>query len=123
MKENVKEWKRVLLVGSILVISFVVWTVLVKIVDVQPRGQDGTDIGFARFNCWFHKLTGVHMAIYTITDWLGLVPIIVCMIFCGIGFVQLVKRRSLLKVDYDILLLGIYYICLVTIIWKKMKKR
>lgn len=113
MKENVKEYKGVLLVGSMLIILFVAWTVLIQIVDVQPLGQNKTNIGFATFNCWFHKLTGVHMTIYTIIDWLGLVPIFVCMVFGGIGFVQLIKRRSLFKVDYDIIILGIYYIIVI----------
>ena len=53
------------------------------------------------------------MTIYTITDWLGLIPLFVCMIFGGIGFVQLVKRRSLFKVDYDIIFLGIYYVIVI----------
>ena len=108
-----KNGKRVLFIGSILVIAFAVWTALIQIVDVQPIGQNGTDIGFASFNHWFHKLTGVHMTIYTITDWLGLIPLFVCMIFGVIGMVQLVKRRSLFKVDYDIILLGIYYIIVI----------
>ena len=30
---------------------------------------------------------GVHMTLYTITDWMGLVPIVVCLIFAGIGLV------------------------------------
>ena len=53
------------------------------------------------------------MTIYTITDWLGLVPIFICIIFGGIGFVQLIKRKSLFKVDCDIILLGIYYIIVI----------
>lgn len=110
MKEN---GKRVLFTGGMLVVAFVVWTALIQIVDVQPVGQQGTDIGFATFNSWFHKLTGVHMSIYTITDWMGLIPIFVCMIFGGIGFIQLVKRRSLFKVDYDIIFLGIYYVIVI----------
>ena len=108
-----KNGKRVLFIGSILVVAFAVWTALIQIVDVQPIGQNGTDIGFASFNHWFHKLTGVHMTIYTITDWLGLIPLFVCMIFGVIGMVQLVKRRSLFKVDYDIIFLGIYYIIVI----------
>ena len=48
---------------------------------------------------------GVHMTLYTITDWMGLVPIVVCLIFAGIGLVQLIKRRSLFKVDSDIIIL------------------
>lgn len=108
-----KDGKKELLVGFWLIVLFVVWTALVLCVDVQPLGQNGTNIGFATWNCWFHKLTGVHMGIYTITDWLGLVPIFVCVVFGVIGFVQLVKRKSLFKVDCDILILGIYYMIVI----------
>ena len=105
--------KKLLLTGSMLIIAFILWTILVQRVDVQPLGANGTNIGFATINCWFHKLTGVHMAIYTITDWLGLVPIFICMIFGGMGFVQLIQRKSLMKVDYDIIFLGIYYVIVI----------
>ena len=96
-----------------LTAAFAVWTVLIQIIDVQPVGQNGTNIGFATFNCRFHQLTGVHMAVYTITDWLGLVPIAVCMIFGGMGLVQWIRRRNLLKVDADLMILGIYYIIVI----------
>ena len=96
-----------------LIILFVAWTVLIQIVDVQPLGQNKTNIGFATFNCWFHKLTGVHMTIYTITDWLGLVPVFICILFGVVGLMQLVKRKCLLKVDFDIIVLGIYYITVI----------
>jgi len=61
----------------IMMVAFAIWTVLIQRVDVQPVGQNGTNIGFASLNCWFHKLTGVHMGIYIVTDWLGLVPIFI----------------------------------------------
>ena len=105
--------KRNLLAGVGLIGAFALWTVLIQYVDVQAVGQNGTKIGFADFNVWFHRLTGVHMTIYTITDWLGLAPIFICLCFGALGFVQLVKRRSLLKVDPDILLLGIYYVLVI----------
>ena len=110
MKEN---GKRLLLLGVIFVIVFAVWTLLIQVVDVQPVGQNGTNIGFATFNCWFHKMTGVHMTIYIITDWLGLVPLFVCLLFGWIGFCQLIKRRNLFKVDCDIIFLGIYYVIVI----------
>lgn len=102
-----------LILGCILIGVFAVWTALIQIVDVQPVGQNGTNIGFATFNSWFHKVTDVHMTLYTITDWLGLVPILICMIFAGVGVVQLVKRKSLFKVDTDIILLGVYYVIVI----------
>ena len=102
-----------LIAGVLMLILFAVWTILIQTVDVQAVGQNGTDIGFASLNTWFHKMTGVHMWVYTVTDWLGLVPIFICIIFGAVGLVQLIKRRSLLKVDKDIILLGIYYILVI----------
>ena len=105
-----KSEKENLLIGSIFLAMFAVWTALIQSVDVQPLGQNGTSIGFATFNCWFHHFTGVNMAIYTITDWMGLVPVVICLIFAGIGLVQLIKRRSLFRVDADIMILGVYFV-------------
>ena len=108
-----KNGKKLLFLGSIFIGVFIIWTVLIQKVDVQPLGVNGTNIGFSKINCWFRQLTGVHMGIYNITDWLGLVPVFTCMIFGGMGIAQSIKRRSLLKVDYDIIFLGIYYIIVI----------
>lgn len=105
--------KRNLMIGVGLIGAFALWTALIQCVDVQAAGQNGTAIGFADFNVRFHQLTGVHMTIYTLTDWLGIVPIFVCLCFGALGLVQLIKRRSLLRVDPDIILLGIYYVLVI----------
>ena len=99
--------------GFSFVTVFAVWTALIKLVDVQDIGPMETAVGLATINGWFHKLTGVHMWLYTVTDWLGLIPVFVCLMFGGIGFVQLMQRKKLLKVDRDILLLGIYYLLVI----------
>ena len=105
--------KRDLLAGIVLVAAFALWTVAIRLIDVQNASPLGSEVGFATINVWFHRLTGVHMLIYTITDWLGLVPIIICMCFGVLGLVQMIHRRSLLKVDSDILLLGAYYVVVI----------
>ena len=105
-----KSEKKSLLMGIISLAMFAVWTVLILTVDVQPLGQNGTGIGFATFNCWFHHFTGVNMVIYTITDWMGLVLVAICLSFAGMGLVQLIKRRSLFRVDADIMILGVYFV-------------
>ena len=105
--------KKDVIAGTGLLIGFVLWTILIQNVDVQPAGPDGSVIGFAAFNVWFHQMTGVHMLIYTITDWLGLVPVCVCLCFGAAGLIQSIRRRSLLKVDSDIILLGVYYILVI----------
>ena len=109
MKETTKP-RRDLVTGAALLAAFALWTALVQLVDVRPVGQNGTDVGLAAFNVWFHGLTGVHMVLYAITDWLGLVPAAVCLGFGVMGATQLVRRRSLLAVDPDLLLLGVYYV-------------
>ena len=110
MKRNEK---RLLGVGSILIVAFAIWTILIQTVDVRPVGQNGTDIGFATFNCWFHELIGVHLPIYNLTDCLELLPLCICAFFGGLGFFQMIKRRSLVKVDQDILILGFYYLIVI----------
>ena len=64
---------------------------------MQNAGPNGTGIGFATVNVWFHQMTGEHMLIYTITDWLGLIPIFICMCFGILGLARLVKQRNLLR--------------------------
>ena len=108
-----KRGEKLLCGGSLMLALFVVWTWLVQSVDVRPAGVLGTDIGFAEINVLFHELTGVHMWFYIATDWLGLVPVFVCLLFGSVGAVQLVKRKSLHKVDLDIILLGLYYLLVV----------
>ncbi len=105
--------KRLLLLGVVFIVLFLMWTVMIQKIDVQPVGPKMTYVGFAKFNSWFHELTGVHMALYTLTDWLGLIPVAVCLIFGTIGFNQMIGRKSLFRVDHDIILLGIYYVIVI----------
>ena len=111
MKEN---GKKTLFGGMMGMFAFILWTILIQHIDVQPIGQKGTDIGFAMLNHWFHQATGVHMPLYIITDWLGLVPLFVCLLFGRVGLLQWIARKSLLKVDADIVLLGIYYVIVIS---------
>ena len=91
-------------------VAFALWTILVEHVDVQPLGPNGSCVGLAAINGAFHALTGVHWALYTLTDWLGLVPIGIALGFASLGLVQLIQRKSLRKVDRDILALGGFYL-------------
>lgn len=90
--------------------AFVLWTLGVCTVDVQAIGPCSTAVGLATINGWFHHLTGVQMPLYTITDWLGLVPIGICMGFAVLGLCQWIKRKRMLNVDFSILALGVFYL-------------
>ena len=105
-----KETKKNFGIAAILLGAFVVWTAAVRLVDVQPIGPQGSAVGFVTINGWVHDLTGVHMALYTVTDWLGLVPIGVAMGFALLGLIQWIKRKHLRQVDFSILVLGGFYL-------------
>ena len=102
--------KKMFFMGTGFLGAFVLWTVLVSYVDVRAIGQNASSVGFATLNGYVHNLTGVNMFLYTITDWLGLVPIGVAFGFTVLGLVQWVGRKSLFKVDRSILALGGFYI-------------
>ena len=92
---------------------FLLWTLLVRTIDVKPIGPRGSTVGFATLNGFFHQLTGVHMWLYTVTDWLGLVPIAVAFGFAFFGLFQWIKRRHICKVDRSILALGVFYLLVI----------
>ena len=59
--------------------------------------------------------TGVNWLLYTVTDWLGLVPIAAALGFAILGLVQFIKRKSLWKVDHSSLALGVFYIVVMAV--------
>ena len=109
-----KKNKKGLVWGASLLAAFVLWTVSVRFVDVRAIGPEGSSVGFAALNGSLHETTGVNLILYTVTDWLGLVPIAVALVFAILGLVQLIKRKSLWKVDHSILTLGVFYIAVMT---------
>ena len=110
-----KKNSRLFWVGVGLLAVFVLWTVLIRFVDVEAIGPRQSSVGFATLNGYIHNLTGVNMSLYVITDWLGLVPIGVAFGFAVLGLVQWIKRKSLLKVDQSILTLGGFYIVVMAV--------
>ena len=107
--------KRNILISTILILLAVVFTILVKVVDVKQVGVNETSIGFSSVNQFVFKVTYVNMIWYHITDWLGLVPIFMAMVYSLLGLVQLIKRKSLFKVDKEIIILGLFYVVVISI--------
>ena len=110
-----KKNKKTLVWGAGLLAIFVLWTVLVCLVDVQAVGPEGSSVGFATLNRFVHDVTGVNFSLYIITDWLGLVPFGVAFGFAILGLVQWIKRKSFFKVDRSILALGGFYIVVMSV--------
>ena len=107
-----KRRKEILLCGGLFAIA-IIYTLLVKYIDVQAIGPNDSLVGFATINNFMFNLTGVNMLWYDITDWWGFVPLFIAFIYAMIGFIQMIKRRNILKVDKEILGLGVYYIIVI----------
>ena len=99
-----------LIVSICFLTAFAVWTVMLRFVDVKQIGPLGSSVGFAGINGFVRKLTGVHWGLYHVTDWLGLVPVFVCMGFGILGLAQWIRRKSIRNVDANILALGGFYV-------------
>lgn len=110
-----KRKNQTLTLALCLLVAFLLWTAAVLTVDVQAVGPQGSEVGFAALNTWFHRLTGEHMALYTLTDWLSLLPLGIAAGFGLLGLVQWIKGRSLRKVDSSILVLGGFYAVVLAI--------
>ena len=109
-KKNEKRRQISFGIAAGLLMLFVVWTIAVSQFDVQAIGPGKSPVGFAGLNGFFHSLTGEHLLLYTITDWLETVPFCVVLYFAVLGARQAIKGKSLRKVDRDILMLGGFYI-------------
>lgn len=107
MKRNIKLqfWA-----GLLLLELFVIYTVSLTVVDLQPIGPQGSWVAYGTLNKAVHELFGVHMMLYHITDWAGVVAIVVAFGFAVLGLVQWIKRKRILNVDSNLLALGVFYI-------------
>ena len=98
------------ILGLVLLLVFVFFTVSLAMYDVKAIGPENSRVGYARINSFVRERLGVNFALYTVTDWAGLFLICIMIGFAVLGLSQWKKRRSLFKVDPDLLLLGAFYI-------------
>lgn len=95
---------------------YLLWLILIVLLclaDRQPVGAEGSVVGLATLNGAVMKLTGVwgtdggvRMELYQLTEYLGYFAILVLCVFALLGLLQLIRRRSLRKVDRQILAMG-----------------
>ena len=109
MKKN----KKILQKSIFFITAFILWTTLICTIDVKAIGPNHSAVGLATLNSFIRNVTGVHLVLYHITDWLGLVPICFVLCFCILGLFQWIKRKSIKKVDYDLFMLGAFYIIVI----------
>lgn len=104
--------KKRLIPSVILFLLFIALILLLKTTDVAAIGPEGTSVGLSGLNSAVHRELGVSDAWYRITDILGYLAIAMGLCPAFLGLVQLIKRRSLFRVDAALLCLGGLYVLL-----------
>ena len=110
-----KTIKKNFFISALFISLFIIWTLLLLCIDVRPIGPRESLVGFSSMNSYVHNLIGVNFTLYNITDWLGLVPFCFIISFGIIGLIQWIKRKNILKVDFNILMLGIFYLIVMAV--------
>ena len=105
-----KKLNKSLIAGISLFVAFVVFTILVKVVDIAAVGPLGSKVGFSKMNDSIFKGIGTSDTWYNISEFFGTLALILAGVFVIVGLVQLIKRKSLKMVDNHILALGVFYV-------------
>ena len=93
-------------------VLFLALLICVRTVDVAPIGPMGTSVGLSGANGLFHERVGLRLGLYELTQVLGYLALALAAAFACAGLVQFIRRKSLWKVDREILALGALYIVL-----------
>ncbi len=107
--------KRNYIISIVLIAIAVLYTFLVQVIDVKPIGPEGSDVGFATMNKAFADAIGSNETLYKLTQYLGYISLLMVGIYGIVGLAQLIKRKSLFKVDKEIIMLGIFYIVVLAL--------
>ena len=105
-------------IAAMFTVLFGACIALVKLIDVQPIGPAGTSVGMATVNrSVFNLLSGFTTRLLgsgelfdKLSDLMILVAFAVAASFGLVGFIQLIRRRSLFKIDREIWGLGVAYL-------------
>ncbi|MCQ2752231.1 MAG: phosphatase PAP2 family protein [Coriobacteriales bacterium] len=98
---------------------FFILSILITIaslyVNVAPIGLENTNVGFSSINELFKNMLPYNSTAYTISTIIGYIAIMIAAIFFFVTVTQLIKRRSIKKVDNDLLALMFVYAISVAI--------
>ena len=94
----------------VMLVVTILFSVLTFVVDRKPIGYDGTSVGFSSINGLFAGSFGYNPVMDTLSDIAMYLSFLVVAAFAFFGVMQLIRGKSLSKVDKVIIGLGILYV-------------
>ena len=90
----------------------------VLLIDLDPQGNATSGSGIAKKSLEasiYELLLGESTFWYKLTELLGYLAILVALAFGALGVYQLIKRRSIKKVDMSLIALGGFYVLVAVV--------
>lgn len=108
-----KKYKNYIITGAIL-LATLIFTILVKFVDVKNVGANNSAIGLCAFNTWFNKI-GYNDTLYKVSKYIGFIPFVFVLLYGILGLYELIKNKSFKALDAKIYMLLIAYILMALV--------
>lgn len=105
-----KKSKKLLISTIVFGMLAIVYTIIIALVDKQSIGPNESQVGLATINKFFQERLGFNETFYKLSNLLGYIAFGIAFVYMVIGLIQLIKRKSIKKVDTEISILGLFYI-------------
>lgn len=114
-KIKINKQNKKLITIIVLFLICVLYTLLVKYYDTNAIGPKHTVVGFSALNALFSNLTGYNEFFYNLTEYLGILPFVIVGYYGMTGLIQLIRKKSILKVDKRLIFLGCFYVIVLLV--------
>ena len=110
-----KDSKKYLISSIILVVIAIVYTLLVKFVDVSAIGPEASKVGFHTLNGYIRDLLPYNDTFYKISKYAGFIPLAFALFYGALGALSLIKTKNLKKVDNKLFILAGFYVVVLVV--------
>lgn len=107
----------------IMLTVFLLFTLLVAMVDYKPIGPRGSEVGLAAVNGFLHSHFGYNDLFYVLSKLLGYICFLIPVINAGVALRDIYRKKSLFKIGPDVLgafvvyvLMAFFYVLFNTVV-------